>query len=76
MTCSAKECICAKNSTCSCGEQPASKCTCEKASVENVIPEVGNACACGKRSKSGCTCGASGHCEVSREGEIDFTNVK
>lgn len=75
MSCSAKECVCAKNSTCSCGAQPALKCNCEKAAVENVAPEAGSACACGKRSKNNCTCGIQDECEA-REGEIDFTNTK
>ena len=76
MTCSARECVCAKISTCSCGAQPALKCNCEKASIENVTPDAGNSCACGKRARNGCTCGASGECDGSREGEVDFTNLK
>ena len=48
MACSAAQCICAQKSTCSCGKQPALKCNCSKASVENVVPSSNDACACGK----------------------------
>ena len=49
MACSAAQCICAQKSTCSCGKQPALKCNCSKASVENVVPSSNDACACGKK---------------------------
>lgn len=73
MACSASTCVCAAKATCSCGKQPALKCNCDKANVENAIPT--NACACGKRASSACTCGAQGVCDGTREGEIDFTDA-
>ena len=76
MACSAAQCVCAQKSTCSCGKQPALKCNCAKASVENVVPSSNDACACGKRNKSSCTCGANAICDGTRDGETDFTNLK
>lgn len=76
MACSSNDCVCAKKSTCSCGAQPALKCVCDKAAVENVAPSASEACACGKRNKSSCTCGANSECNGDREGETDFTNLK
>lgn len=73
MGCSAAECVCAKKSTCSCGKNPALQCTCEKASVENVVPVDGSSCACGKRAKGKCTCGINDESCAVREGETDFT---
>ncbi|CAI5759597.1 unnamed protein product [Candida verbasci] len=76
MVCSASVCVCAEKSTCSCGKQPALKCTCERANVENVVPENAEACSCGKRFKDSCTCGINSECDGHREGEVDFTNLK
>lgn len=75
MVCSASDCVCAKKSTCSCGAQPALKCVCDKAAVENVVPSGDSACACGKRDKNSCTCGVNAVCDGARDGETDFTKL-
>ncbi|KAK6463385.1 hypothetical protein DFJ63DRAFT_334918 [Scheffersomyces coipomensis] len=74
MTCTAAECVCAKKSTCSCGAQPALKCVCDKAAIENAIPEAESACACGKRNKDACTCGVDAVCDGSRDSEHRYTD--